>query len=336
MKKTLAALCTSLLAGCAVPAVENNDNYPLNHPFIVNGYEASYRDFKSIGALTDEDGTYAFCTGSFIKKDAFLTAAHCLDYGALSNKFILCGYDQVFEEPCKECVYPLAAGKVHPEYHYHKYNEPGENWYDLALLLLEEEIPDVEPIPILKLHEFETALRIGNMVTIAGYGAYGEYDNVKGSGKLYAADVPITGRPNEDEIMLGGEELSQGDACYGDSGGPAYVYAHGRVQLTGVTSRSPPGSVYKCGEGTIYTLPGRYVDWIEDTYKELREEYPLKKPKKPVQIDNGVEAVPVSEETKEDLLYPSGGCQLSLQSRSTSSFFFVSLLAGYFLRRRKN
>ena len=325
MRKSLIALCTSLLSGCAVP-IENADQYPLKHPLIVNGYEASYRDFPSIGALVDVGGTQSHCTVSFLKKDLTLTAAHCLDYGALSNKFILYGYDQVFEEQCRECVYSLAAGQVHPEYDNRKH---GDNWHDLALLLLEEEVSEVEPIPILQPSEFETALRIGNMVTIAGYGAYGEYDNVSGSGKLYAADVPITGHLNEYEIMLAGEELTQGDACYGDSGGPAYVYAHGKVQLTGVTSRAPPGSVYKCGEGTIYTLPGRYVEWIENTYQELREEYPLKKP---APMDHDTEAAAVNENG----LYPSGGCQLSPQKSSTNGIFFTLLLAGYFMRRRKN
>ncbi len=322
MKKLLTTLCTSLLAGCANHVCDAPTS-PEREPFVVNGYEASYQDFPSIGAMVSPGGTQAHCTVSFVKNDLALTAAHCLEVGLVS--FILYGYDEEFEEPCDESLYTIVASKMHPDYKESKYSN---NWRDLALLLLEEEVPDVEPISILQPSEFETALRLGNMVTIAGYGAYGEYDYVSGSGKLYAADVPITGHLNEYEIMLAGEELTQGDACYGDSGGPAYVYAHGKVQLTGVASRAPPGSFYKCGEGTIYTLPGRYAEWIENTYQELREEYPLKKP---MPIDQDTEAVAVNE----NWLYPSGGasCQFSPSSSNGSSL--LGLLLGLYALRRK-
>ncbi len=370
MKKTLAALCASALFGCSSPADVNIDS-PLRGTNILNGYEASYQDFSSIGAFVSNAGMYEICTVSFVKKDLAITAAHCIENGTSSNHFILHGYDEVFDEPCfegscKDYLHPIAAGEIHPDYTQSKYSS---NWHDIAVILLEEEAEEVEPIQILDPSQFDPALKVGNIVTIAGYGAYEyQWPSVLEAGKLYAADVPITAHQNDDEIIVGEKDPTKGNACYGDSGGPVYVYSHGTVQLTGVTSRIPEKSedgFWKCGYGIVSTLPGRYKDWIEDTYQELREKYPLKKKtgkyedwvervsktnperylprEKPPVIDDKPavaeeeteEEVPPEAEPANSAVESGCSCRISSHNHDYGASSLFVLLALSYLRRRK-
>ena len=238
------------------------------------------------------------------------------------------GRDAIFADRCQpeECakyLYPIAAAKVHP--YYDDYSET-ENHHDFALLLLKREIPDAQPIELLSSSDFSKVLQIGDYVTIAGYGAYswGLLETSK-DGKLFAADVPITGYHNLAEMMVGEKDPSKGNACYGDSGGPVYVYAHGQVRLAGVASRIAEPSdkgFYECGKsGLIYGLPSLEQGWIESEYIALRAKYPLE--------------VSVPEEKKDDRATGGFSCQVSSQPSPSAVSVMALLLAGYLLRKRK-
>ncbi len=325
MRNKVVMLGTSLLMGCSSAGAENY-TAPENKTLVINGYEASYQDFPSIGALVLDEGITESCTVSIIKKDLALTAAHCIG-DDIKQAMVLYGKDGTFDHRCKaeECtpyLYPLATAKVHPLFND---NSPTENHHDFALLLLKREIPNAEPIEFLSSADFNKVLQIGDTVTIAGYGSY-QWELLGNTehGKLHAADVPITDYHNFNEIVIGEKDPSKGNACFGDSGGPVYVYAHGQVRLTGVASRIAEKSdkgFYECGKsGIIYGLPSLEQQWIDSEYKTLREKYPLEVP----------------EESKDNRATGGFSCQVSSQSESSPAPGLMALLlAGYLLRKRK-
>src|SRR3989338_2054793 len=293
MKKTLAAICTSLSVGCSSQANNSaTENVNTAESFILNGYKASHKDFPSIGALVYDAGMSELCTVSMIRKDLALTAAHCLIGDFPTTRYLLYGYDKVFKEGCEECLYPIAVSVAHP-----KYNElSGEkNRYDLALLLLNKEVTSAKPIALLPPTGFKEILNIKNIVTIAGYGAYKSNAFDFENGKLYAADVPITGYFNDAEIIVGEKDPVKGNACYGDSGGPIYVSFEGKNQLAGVASRIPEkvDGYNQCGYGVVYGIPSLEKEWIESEYKKIRGKYPLVVPEEiNPEIPAGCQAAP--------------------------------------------
>lgn len=341
MKKYNKSVATLALAffGCAVPAADQFDS-PKNNKLILNGYEGSFEDFPSIGAFVYEGGTEENCTVSLIRKDLALTAAHCINpdslnpesLGELDPKFVMHGRNEVFwqyceKEQCDKHLYKVTAAVRHPQFKLNDTNT--ENRYDFALLLLEREIPDTEPIELLPKIKFEEALKLDNIVTIAGFG--GHYEDLFTDlvyGKLYAANIPITDFYNNAEIIIGEKDPTKGNACFGDSGGPAYVYSHDKVQLAGVASRIPEqtNDKWQCGYGIIYGLPTLEEVWIESEYERLRKKYPL--------------ATPVDQNRDQDW-YIEGkvSCQFSpssSNSSSTSSGILAILLLSYALKRRRN
>ncbi|MEK6809642.1 MAG: trypsin-like serine protease, partial [Nanoarchaeota archaeon] len=185
--KSLAALTLSLY-GCAVPVADPIDG-PGSKTLILNGYEGSSENFPAIGAYVDDGGMDAICTVSFIRKDLALTAAHCISpdgsetngLGYYDPEYVLHGRNETFNEyceegdPCNKYLHHVVAATRHPKYD--DYADT-ENHHDFALLLLEREIADAEPIELLPNTLFEEALAIGDTVTIAGYGRhYDDYDS---------------------------------------------------------------------------------------------------------------------------------------------------------------
>lgn len=77
----------------------------------------------------------------------------------------------------------------------------------------------------------------------------------------------VQGQLGKSEFVT--DQTDGSGACFGDSGGPAYVYSQGRYYLMGVASRvfNPDGDPCK-GIG-IYSNAGYYRPFIRDSIKSF-------------------------------------------------------------------
>lgn len=240
------------LAGCGKQAEDTSDTA------IVGGTAVSTSDaiVKSTVALVSPDGQ-AFCTGSLVAKRLVITASHCLDGYAESALYVAFGTKAKAGSYVFERLRVARAFAKHERYDTFAMDEEEASLppNDIGLVALSEDAPvGYTPIKVLNTTD---ALRVGETLTLAGYGlthfAFGS------SGVLRKVDVKITVlASNVKEIHFGG--VRGKSACMGDSGGPAFVVRGGKLALVGVTSR---GSSTCSGEG-IYTDARYFKSWITE------------------------------------------------------------------------
>ena len=180
-----------------------------------------------MGALVvaDEEGEFLFCSGTLIAPDVFLTAAHCT--AAIEQfglEFLGVTFDSVFD-PDTSVVYP-GTPYTHPEY-----PGPSSDAKDIAVVVLDEEITDIQPalLPsagLLDQLASDGALK-GQSFTAVGYGAT-ERTHEPGSGaplfgeggtRMYS--LSTFAALNKTFLRLSqNPSTGDGGTCYGDSGGP--------------------------------------------------------------------------------------------------------------------
>jgi secreted trypsin-like serine protease len=231
--------------------------------------------------LKDEKGEQggAICTGSLIRKNVVITAAHCLkaEKGmTLVGAFTFFGTD--LETIMKEAnnkdhshIRAIKSILVHESY---KTSEDVNN--DIGLISLRENAPDgFQPIELAPAAVAES-LKPGTKLTLSGFGV-SKY-TVTGEGELGSIDSAGSGRLRQvDGIQLvetdsSGKEMAldqskRAGACHGDSGGPAYYTdsATKKRYLVGVTSRGEE----PCTKMVVYTRTLGYTDWIDAGLKKM-------------------------------------------------------------------
>ncbi len=211
---------------------------------VADGHWANTVALTSHGNLT--------CTGVLIAPTVVLTAAHCLpsgaDLGTISVHRGLGEDGGRFGD-----ALAVVRGARHPAY-------PSGVWgsSDLAYLILAEAQNDVELVPVATtVFEVDAALLPGSSLRIVGFGVH---DNeTRALGRKFEGEARLKFRSAR-EIALGDDA---GDACDGDSGGPAFGRtADGGFRLLGITSRGPA----PCGNADypgIWTLVAPYACWLE-------------------------------------------------------------------------
>jgi uncharacterized protein (TIGR03382 family) len=229
---------------------------------VVGGREARSKDWPDVVAILGRDG---ICSGTLVAPDVVLTAGHCIGIDPIE---VITHADSL-EPGAPHDRIDVKWSRAYPAWH---------ERFDVGVVVLQR-MARTKPRAIATACLANERLAAGDLVTIVGYGSITP-DASDDNTRLHAARVPVidpfcTGAPGclatagpNGEFAAGGRGV---DACYGDSGGPAYLETPSGYALAGVTSRSLAIDGLPCGNGGIYARADKVVAWIQSVTERRLE-----------------------------------------------------------------
>lgn len=222
---------------------------------IVNGIPS--HSYPAVGALlegSDPRTARAWCTGTLVGCDKFLTAAHCIADNPSPGSYLVFFQELGF----------VRVKAIRWEKDKHKFP-----YFDLAMLTLEKPVDGVAPMPINK----SVKPLNGSTATIAGFGRTGgrHFDyGIKREGTIKTAACPVHYASSQvlcwrfDADFIFG--TSAQNTCHADSGGGVFMRdneGRGVVEkLFGVVSGGTDNNCMK--DDLAYNSDVfQYRDWIE-------------------------------------------------------------------------
>jgi MYXO-CTERM domain-containing protein len=306
-----------LLPACDVEEAVDRSRTP-----VIGGGPTQEGEYPATGALVLQ-GQF-MCTGTLIRPDVVLTAAHCVD--SLLTGGNVPGFTLRLDATSPEAadVYEGASASAHPDFSLFAEPTPGVGrFYDIGLLHLVEEVAGVEPARLPSAPEAQAQLKLGADVYIVGYG----YRDVEATmaGQKYDAVASLR-EVGDYELYI--SENGQPQNCQGDSGGPAFLEVPGDgLRIFGIVSRAPDMNT-TCDHGGIDTRVDPYLDWIS---MELGEAVPPDAGTAPG-VDAGVaggDAGIGGDDVEE------GGCGCQSSSGDPAQGLVFLLVAAIVLRRAR-
>ncbi len=213
------------------------------------------REVNAIGAIVSSYGGGNYCTATAIMPNAAVTAAHCV-------------YDSWSGDTVSPYSIGLALGsdardptavREPSEIHMHpNYADGDDARYDIAVLVFDEPLPGVTPIPANC--EPLTAAVLGEWVQTVGYG---ETEVSSYNSTRYWASEELVAVTSFDLTVDGHGEAG---VCFGDSGGPAlWTMPDGIVRVLGVLSWGDTD----CGQQDHFARVDHECDFLTSVLGEL-------------------------------------------------------------------
>ena len=221
---------------------------------VVGGTPVERGAWPDVVAIIGEHGD--LCTGTLIAADLVLTAGHCIEMQPI--EVIIGSID--LAEPDGD-VRDVKWARAYPDW---------IDRYDVGVIMLEHPV-FARQRAIAQGCTTREAFAAGLPLQVVGFGLTtksGTGDNTR----LHQATVPVVDATCARDpacvnaVAPGGEFVAGGhgaDACFGDSGGPAYVTTSHGPALVGIVSRGLVEFDEPCGGGGVYVRADKVVSWIQ-------------------------------------------------------------------------
>lgn len=227
-------------------------------------------------ALVDADTGQLLCSASLVSPSVALTAAHCLFDASRARReaatlsVVVGTLDLAVSSP--ENRLAVRATYVSPDY---ERNPPGDELAngldpteaDLAVLVFDHDVIGMEPILIATDAFARDAVTPLMKMTITGYGIN---DAAAMTSGMLVTSVTTVEQVLANEFLAVPASEAEGDACGGDSGGPATATADGQTRLVGVASRARSDATAPCGQGGIWTSAAPFRAWVRSVSGDPR------------------------------------------------------------------
>jgi MYXO-CTERM domain-containing protein len=213
-------------------------------------------------------GGFSICSGSLIAPNLVLTAQHCV--ADTPQEYAICGGSPFDNLADPRVLFVSTETNLFDAERYiigeEVYVPPGGNdicGYDLALIILEENIPPDQALYLVP--RIDLQVLPGESYTAVGYGHTGQGRGAGTRRSLDGLTVSCVGQQDCGWFSFVQDTEWEGSpgVCQGDSGGPA-LDEDG--QVIGVVSRGPEG----CGS-TTYGSVYEWADWIRDIGERAAE-----------------------------------------------------------------
>jgi secreted trypsin-like serine protease len=236
-------LLAALAPACAIedaPATAERERA------IIGGAPTASGDHPAVGALWEDEVT---CTGTLIRADVVLTAAHCLEVASDALGFTL---ELEPGEAAPPAVHPVCRAIMHP-----RFATSDAELNDVGLVFLDEPIAGAAVLPLATAAD-TAALAVGDDVELVGYGWTAL---APGARKVQNAAPSTVTAVAATELEVG--DAAQPTFCFGDGGGPVLATIDGAPRVVAVASRGASGSA-PCEGATIVTRVDAHRAWILD------------------------------------------------------------------------
>jgi V8-like Glu-specific endopeptidase len=245
---------------------------------VIDGTDDTANQYENVGALQlrIDDEWFTFCSGTLVRADVVLTAAHCTDFlieegeDGFGPDDLRISFDPEGDAP----YYTVDHIVVHPDWltappgrgnSKHLFLAPPAE--DIALVFLDSAVAGVTPAPIADADYLAGLDLTSETFTVVGYGT-DEY--ITGSAASPMAITVYDGaRSYMDVSVITTQDLFPDrfvkitkSVCFGDSGGPHFW--EDSLVLVSVTSWGD--AICRSLDMSQRTDLGSVLDWLEDEF----------------------------------------------------------------------